>query len=514
MGYKAILARNATSNLAGYSVNIIIGFLLSPFVVLSLGDTIFGIWTLVRSLTGYYGILDFGLFGAVSHYVTRYITKGDEKGVNNTISTAMVILGGVGIFSILLTIILTLNSPQWFSTQTSHHSQFQWALLITGISISINFPLVLYKSVLYSLQRLEVINGIVIVKRILEAVLTVIILNAGYGILGITIVHVTTNIIGWTAQIYLAHSLYPKLSLSVQKFSKDSYKELFGFSLWSTIINTAERTVVIIDSLLIGMFLTVEAVTFYVIGANLVPYYYALIQAITWVITPFATARNALGDQETIKRVFALGTQGTVTLGALIGTGMILLGEDFLKLWMGEKYISGEIYSSSATILTLLTLAVFFRIIQSCGFQVLFGMGKVKYLAFLATLEIILNITLSIALIPQFGLIGVALGTLLPAFLVRGILQSLYLIKVTEIGISDYLKILLVSTLPIFISMYMANWVLLSIQPITSWWDLILRGIGITIPTVLVGYAFCLPKSAKEEGWTFLSQKLNFSKSP
>jgi len=515
MNWGKTFARNASSNLAGYVVNLIVGLLLSPFVVHSLGDALFGIWTLVRSLTGYYGILDLGLFGAVSHYVTRYITKGDEDGINRTMSTATIILCGVALFTMAITLFLSIVSPQWFLDQKKFGTELQGALLITGFIISLNFPLVLFKSIPYSFQRLEILSVIGVSTKILEAVLTVLALYLGFGVLGLAVVFAITTMIGWVAHIYWTYSLFPKLSLSVSHFSKFSIKELFGFGLWSTFINTAEKTVFFADSLLIGIFLTVEAVTYYAIGANLVPYYLALIQAITWAITPLATARNVQGDLVALREIFITGTRGTVALGSFVGTGMVLLGEDFLRLWMGEKYVLGTVYDSSATILTVLTLATFLRITQSCGFQILFGMGKVRYLAFLAVIEIVINLSVSIILIQVLGILGIALGTLAAALLVRGLLQPLYITKISNIHFGTYLVQIGRSCLPIIVTMSFFNWSISLFHDITTWWDFLMRGLLVTVVAIPVGFYSGIPQEIREKVWEFFNGKniwMNFQR--
>ncbi|HEY6938283.1 MAG TPA: hypothetical protein VI424_14085, partial [Terriglobales bacterium] len=38
-----------------------VSLLMMPFIVHTLGDRIYGLWALVATLLGYYGLLDFGL---------------------------------------------------------------------------------------------------------------------------------------------------------------------------------------------------------------------------------------------------------------------------------------------------------------------------------------------------------------------------------------------------------------------------------------------------------------------
>ena len=87
-----VILRNICSNWAGYGVAVVIGFLLSPYLVHQLGKTVYGVWTLVASVTGYFGVLDLGLRQSVGRFVTRRVSLEDHEGVNRTMTTAIAML--------------------------------------------------------------------------------------------------------------------------------------------------------------------------------------------------------------------------------------------------------------------------------------------------------------------------------------------------------------------------------------------------------------------------------------
>src|SRR4051794_39070442 len=104
MHLKTIL-RNILSTWAGYVVTLLVGFVLAPIIVHRLGSTRYGVWTLVVSLTGYFGILDLGLRQSVGRFVARYMALQDEENVNRTISNAIAMLGAAGVLGFLGTVI-------------------------------------------------------------------------------------------------------------------------------------------------------------------------------------------------------------------------------------------------------------------------------------------------------------------------------------------------------------------------------------------------------------------------
>ena len=98
------ILRNVGSSSLGYAVNVIVGLKLGPYVTDKLGDTAFGIWTLVVCFVGYYGLFDVGIRSAVGHYVATYHARRDAAGVNRTLSTAMALLLVVALFAAAVTV--------------------------------------------------------------------------------------------------------------------------------------------------------------------------------------------------------------------------------------------------------------------------------------------------------------------------------------------------------------------------------------------------------------------------
>src|SRR5882762_7953282 len=68
MDFKVRALKNVASSWAGLAVNVAVGFFLSPFILHHLGDEAFGLWVLIFSLTGYYGLFDFGIRSSLIRY--------------------------------------------------------------------------------------------------------------------------------------------------------------------------------------------------------------------------------------------------------------------------------------------------------------------------------------------------------------------------------------------------------------------------------------------------------------
>ena len=83
------LVRNVLANWLALGTATVVGFVLTPYMLRHLGDTGFGLWVLVTTLTGYYGLLDLGFRAGVGQYLIRYIAARDYTKAAECITTAV-----------------------------------------------------------------------------------------------------------------------------------------------------------------------------------------------------------------------------------------------------------------------------------------------------------------------------------------------------------------------------------------------------------------------------------------
>src|SRR6202030_4159512 len=86
---RAQVLRNIGSNWFGLAVTVAIGFFLSPFILRKLGDNAFGLWILIFSITGYYGIFDLGIRSSIVKYVANYAGVRDYEQLRRLVNTSL-----------------------------------------------------------------------------------------------------------------------------------------------------------------------------------------------------------------------------------------------------------------------------------------------------------------------------------------------------------------------------------------------------------------------------------------
>src|SRR5579863_418008 len=104
MSLKIRALKNVASNLAGLAVNIAVGFFISPVILHHLGDEAFGLWVLIFSLTGYYGIFDFGIRSSLIRYVSKFQAVDDKEQLARLVNTSLFTYSCLGLVLVVPTV--------------------------------------------------------------------------------------------------------------------------------------------------------------------------------------------------------------------------------------------------------------------------------------------------------------------------------------------------------------------------------------------------------------------------
>src|SRR5262249_54703595 len=155
---------------------------LSPFVVHRLGNSAYGVWTLMVSLTGYLGLLDFGVRGSVTRYVARFHARGEHDSAGRLVSTALMIFSCAGILAILLSSLIAWRGSHLFRIPPEYQGQASVVFALAGISVAGALLGGVFGGVLVGLHRFDLTNLTEIITSTIRAAATVVALLLGKGI--------------------------------------------------------------------------------------------------------------------------------------------------------------------------------------------------------------------------------------------------------------------------------------------------------------------------------------------
>src|SRR5207249_5021220 len=138
---KVEILKNVGSSWCALGVNVLVGIFLSPYILHRLGDEAFGLWVLIFSITGYYGLFDLGIRSSIVRYVAKYSAINDYEELNRLINTAMASYGTVGMLSLLVTFSGAFYVASMVKISAYLLSTARLLLLLVGSAVSLGFPL-------------------------------------------------------------------------------------------------------------------------------------------------------------------------------------------------------------------------------------------------------------------------------------------------------------------------------------------------------------------------------------
>ena len=435
-----VISRNIASNWAGFAVQVVVVFFLTPFILSSLGPSRYGVWALVTGLTGYYGLMDLGFRAGMTQYLTRYLATKNFVRMNAVASTGFLAMVSCGALVATVTVVLAWLAPSVFRIPSSVAVETQLCILIIGVSTAVSFACHPFAAVFPATQRFEVVNGVVIGTCLLSAGATFTALKLGHGLVTLSIISAFSNLTLYGTLWRLAYSVLPELIVSPRLASRESFWPIIGYGIWSFFINGANILKARTDIILIGIFMPIEAIAPYALALSMAEYLDRVFTPIGYVFFPAVTHLDARGDSSRLKSVYLMGSKILMLLVILTGGLSAVWAGDFFRLWVGDGVTSNGLYPSPATLYHILVGAVVCTASQRIGQQVCMGTRKMKSLAGIVACEAVLKIGLSVLFVQRFGLIGVAVGTLLPTVVFQVIVLPANVLRILGINVSDYVR--------------------------------------------------------------------------
>jgi O-antigen/teichoic acid export membrane protein len=423
------LARGSSSGVLRMVFLATIGFFIMPFTLHKIGVEQYGIWQVALAFIGYYSFLDLGLSGAVFTHMAYSFGREDHEEARNIYGAGMRIFGAVGLILMFATILLA--GGVYFLHYT-HGRLVAEVLLIVGFATAINFSMRVPFGTLNAGLHFDVTAWVLILTGILRAAGTVIVLDAGHGVIALAWVVVGTSVPANAIILWTVHRKYPFLKIfSWPRWNRQTSKKLFTFGGPVLVGQIADRIRFQTDTLTVSFFIGLTAVAHYSIGSTLVLYYIDGIAAIIGVLMLVLTMQKSVSDDAGFERSYFSGTRVALVSSAFILFGMIAWSRDFVSLWMGPEFT--DVYP----VIVILSLAVFLETSQATSVNALYASLHQKAYAVLNISEAISNLALSLLLARPMGMIGVALGTLIPSIVFRGIVQPIVVERVLHIKIRD-----------------------------------------------------------------------------
>lgn len=392
---------NSLSNAFRYFVFVCFTFVLTPFIIRSIGDSMYGLWFLILSLIGYAGIFEMGIQSAMIKLVAEHSATEDSLKVNETVSTAFVFFAAVGAVVALLCWTALPFALGYFIEDAGTAALGKKLAVVLGADVIAVFLMYVFTGMIYGKQRYHLKNIIDIVVTGVYALLIYFALSGGRGIYALVVVKTATDFAALAAFYFLCRSVDPGFTLSVGLVSRDSFRRLF--SLGSRIFTSATMARIAngAEPAITSYYLSNAWTSVFAIPKRLLSYTKEITWALATGFTPVFSELQGKNDFEAIRSIYINYTR-YILLAVLPGLAvMFVYGVPFIAIWIGQEFAD-----KGGVLLYLLTLSFFFDTLQPLILRMFIGIGKVGFPVKVYTLASIIYILSSIVAVQAYGING------------------------------------------------------------------------------------------------------------
>ena len=334
------LAINMIANIVSYSSTLLVSFVLTPYLINTLGKEAYSFYPLANNFVSYMTILTNALNSMASRYITMALTKKEIDKANTYFSSILfsnVIMAGILLIPMLL-IVWCIDSllvvPVNLVGSVRILFSFSFATMLVNIITSV------FGVATFSKNRIDLRSLRELITSVLRLLLFVVLFTCFTPtIIYVGIVAFVVALVNFGFQRFYTKKLLPEIVIDIKKFNVAYVKEVLFSGVWNSINSLGTMLLVSTSLILVNRFYGADAGGEYSIVQTVPNFINGIISMLTGVFYPMIMIKYAQNDikgmiEEIKKSQRIVGLFSVSVIGVFVG-----LSYDFFQLWTpGQDY--------------------------------------------------------------------------------------------------------------------------------------------------------------------------------
>ncbi|GGZ56809.1 oligosaccharide flippase family protein [Mesonia mobilis] len=451
-------------------ITTIIGLFITPYIISKLGDSEYGLYSLIGSLIAYFTLVDFGLGDTVIRFVAKFRVKKQIDEQAEFLGTVLKLYSLITLVIIILGVILYFNLEVLFGKALSsaeiNKGKLMFILFLFNLGISL--PGNIFLGIANAYEQFIYTRGVLIIKYLIRSLAIFVSLNYFESALALVTIDTVINIL-YLLINFLYGRNYLKVTFKFTSFNIAQVKGIFGFSIWMFILGLVSQFQWKGGQVIVGMRGGSEMVAIYAIGILLGTYYGSFSSAVSSLFLPKATKMVVnLESNENLTTVFVkIGRLTCVVLLLILG-GFYLFGKDFIVLWLDEGYLPAY------RIAMLIMVAYTIPLTQTFATSVLEAKNKIHYKSITYLIVIPMGTLLGYFFYPMFGIYGV-ISCICLFWLIGVAILNYFYIRILGLNIGTFFWNCFQALIPLILLLLIFKYVDSNLNYSNSWLILTLK---------------------------------------
>ena len=453
-------------------LNTVVGLLYTPYMLRMMGQSEYGLYSLVASVIAYLTVLDLGFGNAIVRYTAKFRAEKKTEEQYEMFGMFFLLYLVIGIIAFGIGLGLYFNVGTLFGdTMTAvelDRARIMMLLLVANLAFT--FPMSIWGSIIQAYEDFVFQKSLNIFRIILNTAVMICLLHFGYKAVAMVVVQTIFNVLTLVLNfIYCRRKLNIHIYFRFKHFHWGFLKEVAIYSFWIFLNAIMDRVYWSTGQFVLGAMVGTAAVAVFAIAIQLEGMYMQFSTAISSVFLPKVTAMVATNrSRKEISDLFIRTGRMQYIVLAYILSGFIIFGRQFIELWAGAGYTDAYIIS----LLFFIPLTV--PLIQNLGITILQARNEMKFRSVLYIIIALVSLAMQIVLTRYFGGIGCAMGVSGALVVGQILIMNVYYRRRQDLDIKTFWKeISKMSIIPIVL-IFSSMLVIRHFFALDSWGKLIL----------------------------------------
>ena len=453
-------------------LNTVVGLLYTPYMLRMMGQSEYGLYSLVASVIAYLTVLDLGFGNAIVRYTAKFRAEKKTEEQYEMFGMFLLLYLVIGIIAFGIGLGLYFNVGTLFGdTMTAvelDRARIMMLLLVANLAFT--FPMSIWGSIIQAYEDFVFQKSLNIFRIILNTAVMICLLHFGYKAVAMVVVQTIFNVLTLVLNfIYCRRKLNIHIYFRFKHFHWGFLKEVAIYSFWIFLNAIMDRVYWSTGQFVLGAMVGTAAVAVFAIAIQLEGMYMQFSTAISSVFLPKVTAMVATNrSRKEISDLFIRTGRIQYIVLAYILSGFIIFGRQFIELWAGADYSDAYIIS----LLFFIPLTV--PLIQNLGITILQARNEMKFRSVLYIIIALVSLAMQIVLTRYFGGIGCAMGVSGALVVGQILIMNVYYQRRQDLDIKTFWKeISKMSIIPIVL-IFSSMMVIRHFFALDSWGKLIL----------------------------------------
>jgi O-antigen/teichoic acid export membrane protein len=377
--------------------------LLLAYVVRRVSVEDYGIFLLAQSIAAFLYLLDLGLGNVlVQLFVSTFVARGMAE-VSRLASTLFFALLGVGTLGAAVVSLAAMLVPRVIQLPALRMGTATEVVVLAAVTVAFTLPASALDHLCQAFHRYDRINQVQIAIVIARVLLTVAVLSAGKGIVGLAAVQVVLALARLAGFWAVARTGIEGLSLGFH-FDLIRVRQAMQASGWAFSDDLARRIGMNSESLILAGLGSFRQVALFGIGGRLPAHIYQFAARGLTVMLPSLARHHSEGDTAQLREAYRNAYRMCFT-----GLLPLVLFAAICSRPLVEVF-AGRAYGGAAPVLVWLLLYAFSQVMELPCDMVLYSHERIRLAARFSVIETLGKIAFSLALVVPFGAVGVAAG--------------------------------------------------------------------------------------------------------